>query len=44
LITRLRIEEESRRQDHKEEAYVVSGNNKKKFGAVLKPTGKGMKK
>jgi cation transport regulator ChaB len=41
LITRLRIEEESRRQDQKEEekAYVVSGN-KKKFGAVLKHTGK----
>ncbi|KAK2391773.1 CBL-interacting serine/threonine-protein kinase [Trifolium repens] len=43
LITRLRIKEESRRQDQKEEAYVVSGNNKKKFGAVLKPTGKPLK-
>ncbi|MCI19086.1 hypothetical protein A2U01_0040241, partial [Trifolium medium] len=44
LITRLRIEEESRRQDQKEEekVYVVTGN-KKKFGAVLKPTGKPLK-
>ncbi|GAU38712.1 hypothetical protein TSUD_396400 [Trifolium subterraneum] len=36
------IEEESRRQDQKEEAYVVIGN-KKKFGAVLKPGGKPFK-
>ncbi|KAK2442716.1 putative mitochondrial protein [Trifolium repens] len=44
LITRLRIEEESRRQDQKEEekAYAVN-SNKKKFGAVLKPTGKPLK-
>ncbi|CAJ2668640.1 unnamed protein product [Trifolium pratense] len=44
LITRLRIEEESRRQDQKEEekAYVVTGN-KKNFGAVLKPKGKQLK-
>jgi hypothetical protein len=44
LITRLRIEKESRRQDQKEEekTYAVSGN-KKKFGAVLKPTGKQLK-
>jgi hypothetical protein len=44
LITRLRIEEESRRQDQKEEekAYAVN-SNKKKFGAALKPTGKHLK-
>ncbi|GAU45981.1 hypothetical protein TSUD_401210 [Trifolium subterraneum] len=45
LITRLRIEEESRKQDMKEEEkiLVVSNNNKKKFGAALKPTGKPLK-
>ncbi|GAU41954.1 hypothetical protein TSUD_380590 [Trifolium subterraneum] len=45
LITRLRIEEESRKQDQKEEEkiLIVSNNNKKKFGAALKPTGKPLK-
>ncbi|GAU26739.1 hypothetical protein TSUD_317370 [Trifolium subterraneum] len=45
LITRLRIEEESRKQDMKDEEkiLVVSNNNKKKFGAALKPTGKPLK-
>ncbi|GAU47899.1 hypothetical protein TSUD_25140 [Trifolium subterraneum] len=45
LITRLRIEEESRKQDIKEEEkiLIVSNNNKKKFGAALKPTGKPLK-
>ncbi|KAK2455989.1 putative mitochondrial protein [Trifolium repens] len=44
LITRLRIEEESRRQDMKEEEKIlVVSNNKKKPGAVLKPTGKPFK-
>ncbi|GAU49932.1 hypothetical protein TSUD_408340 [Trifolium subterraneum] len=45
LITRLRIEEESRKQVMKEEEkiLVVSNNNKKKFGAALKPTGKPLK-
>jgi hypothetical protein len=44
LITRLRIEEESRRQDMKEEEKIlVVSNNKKKSGAVLKPTGKPFK-
>ncbi|CAJ2637004.1 unnamed protein product [Trifolium pratense] len=45
LITRLRIEEESRKQDMKEEEkiLVVSNTNKKKFGAALKPTGKPLK-
>src|SRR3954469_3458558 len=42
LITRLRIEEEARRQDQKDEVLVVS-NNKKRFGAVLKPTAKPLK-
>jgi hypothetical protein len=42
LITRLRIEEDARRQDQKYEVLVVS-NNIKKFGAVLKPTGKPLK-
>ncbi|CAJ2672189.1 unnamed protein product [Trifolium pratense] len=45
LITRLRIEEESRKQDMKEEEkiLVVSNTNKKKYGAALKPTGKPLK-
>ncbi|KAK2429298.1 putative mitochondrial protein [Trifolium repens] len=45
LITRLRIEEEARKQDLKEEVLVVSGNNTKKkyVGAVLKPNGKQFK-
>ncbi|XP_058777305.1 uncharacterized protein LOC131651651 [Vicia villosa] len=42
LITRLRIEEEARRQGHIDEVLVIS-NNKKRFGAVLKPTGKPLK-
>src|SRR3954468_4219457 len=42
LITRLRIEEEAWRQDQKDEVLVVS-NNKQRFGAVLKPTGKPLK-
>ncbi|XP_058775316.1 uncharacterized protein LOC131649576 [Vicia villosa] len=42
LITRLRIEEEARRQDQKDEFLVVT-NNRKKFGAVLKPTSKPLK-
>lgn len=40
LITRLRIEEESRKQDQKDEVLFVSN---KKPGAVLKPTGKPFK-
>ncbi|CAJ2666075.1 unnamed protein product [Trifolium pratense] len=45
LITRLRIEEESWKQDMKEEEkiLVVSNTNKKKFCAALKPTGKPLK-
>ncbi|KAK2372890.1 CBL-interacting serine/threonine-protein kinase [Trifolium repens] len=42
LITRLRIEEESRRQDKKEEEKIHAVS-KKKTGAVLKPTGKQFK-
>ncbi|XP_058733368.1 uncharacterized protein LOC131604976 [Vicia villosa] len=42
LITRFRIEEEAQKQDQKDEVLVVS-NNKKRFGAVLKPTGKPLK-
>lgn len=34
MITRLRIEEEARRQDQKYEVLVVSNNNKR-FGTVL---------
>ena len=38
LITRLRIEEEARKQDQKEEVLVVNNNNTKKAKhAVLKP-------
>lgn len=50
LITRLRIEEEARKQDMREEVLVVSNNNNLKkthsrtYAAVmLKPTGKNMK-
>lgn len=45
LITRLRIEEEARKQDLKEEVFDVSNNNtKNKFvGAVLKPNAKQFK-
>ncbi|XP_062075777.1 uncharacterized protein LOC133779894 [Humulus lupulus] len=44
LITRLRIEEEARKQDQKEEVLVVSNNNpKKSTHAVLKPNGKNFK-
>ncbi|XP_050875184.1 uncharacterized protein LOC127078801 [Lathyrus oleraceus] len=37
LMTRLRIEEEARIQDKKDEVLVISNNNKR-FNAVLKPT------
>lgn len=40
LITRLRIEEESRKQDQKDEILFVSN---KRNGAILKPTGKPFK-
>ena len=53
LITRLRIEEEARKQDLKEEVLVVSNNkkpqnfnknfNKNKASVVLKPNAKNMK-
>ncbi|CAL0301666.1 unnamed protein product [Lupinus luteus] len=45
LITRLRIEEEARKQNHKDEVLIVSNNGtKKKFsGAVLKPCGTNFK-
>ncbi|CAL0320864.1 unnamed protein product [Lupinus luteus] len=45
LITRLRIEEEARKQDQKDEVLIVSNNGtKKKFsGAVLKPSGTNFK-
>ncbi|PON99483.1 Zinc finger, CCHC-type, partial [Trema orientale] len=43
LITRLRIEEEARKQDQKDEVLVVSNNKKKSTPAVLKPNGKNMK-
>ncbi|KAM6570522.1 hypothetical protein CsatB_018507 [Cannabis sativa] len=44
LITRLRIEEEARKQDQKDEVLVVSNNNtKKSTPAVLKPNGKNFK-
>jgi len=50
LITRLRIEEEARKQDLREEVLVVSNNNNHKkahtrthAAVVLKPTGKNMK-
>lgn len=39
LITHLQIEEESWRQNQKDEVLVVS-NNRKKFDVVLKPTSK----
>lgn len=37
LMTHIRIEEEARRQDQKDEVLVISNNNKR-FDAVLKPT------
>ncbi|XP_060960933.1 uncharacterized protein LOC133031452 [Cannabis sativa] len=45
LITRLRIEEEARKQDQKEEVLVVGNNNNtnKRSTAVLKPNGKNFK-
>ncbi|KAB2595294.1 hypothetical protein D8674_030744 [Pyrus ussuriensis x Pyrus communis] len=49
LITRLRIEEEARKQEMKEEILVVSSNqkatnfNRNQTLAVLKPNGKNMK-
>ena len=44
LITRLRIEEEARKQDQKEEVLVVTNNNTKKSKpAVLKPNPKSFK-
>ncbi|XP_021747167.1 uncharacterized protein LOC110713013 [Chenopodium quinoa] len=44
LITRLRIEEESRKQDQKEEVLQLSANNApKRSAAVLKPAGKNFK-
>ena len=44
LITRLRIEEEARKQDQKDEVLVVSNNHtKKSTDAVLKPNGKSFK-
>ncbi|XP_060957675.1 uncharacterized protein LOC133029203 [Cannabis sativa] len=44
LITHLRIEEEARKQDRKDEVLVVSNNNtKKSTPAVLKPNGKNFK-
>ncbi|XP_050920277.1 uncharacterized protein LOC127137913 [Lathyrus oleraceus] len=42
LIIHLWIEEEAQRKYQKDEVLVIS-NNKKKFGAVLKPTGKPLK-
>nr|XP_012574804.1 uncharacterized protein LOC105852727 [Cicer arietinum] len=44
LITHLRIEEESRKQDQKDEVLLVANNKKKKFiGSVLKQNGKQLK-
>ncbi|XP_021732277.1 uncharacterized protein LOC110699091 [Chenopodium quinoa] len=44
LITRLRIEEESRKQDLKEEILQISANNApRRSAAVLKPAGKNFK-
>ncbi|XP_073219448.1 uncharacterized protein [Cicer arietinum] len=44
LITRLRIEEESQKQDQKDEVLLVENNKKKKFiRAVLKPNDKQLK-
>ncbi|XP_073222452.1 uncharacterized protein [Cicer arietinum] len=44
LITRLRIEEESRKQYQKDEILLVANNKKNKFiGVVLKPNGKHLK-
>ena len=45
LITRLRIEEEARKQELNEEVFAVSNSNtkKKSVGAVLKPAGKQFK-
>jgi len=45
LITRLRIEEETRKQELNEEVFVVSNNNtkKKSVGVVQKPNGKQFK-
>lgn len=42
LITHLRIEEESRKQNQKDEVLVIF-KNKKKFGVVQKPNGKPIK-
>lgn len=44
LITRLRIEEEAKKQDQKEEVFVISSNNtKKSTNASLKPNAKNFK-
>ncbi|XP_021751459.1 uncharacterized protein LOC110717129 [Chenopodium quinoa] len=43
LITRLRIEEESRKQDQKEEILQVTNNAPKRSAADLKPAGKNFK-
>ncbi|XP_062080695.1 uncharacterized protein LOC133785483 [Humulus lupulus] len=44
LITRLRIEEEARKQDQKEEVLVISNNNpKNSTPAILKPNGKNLR-
>ncbi|KAL5857551.1 hypothetical protein ACOSQ3_005009 [Xanthoceras sorbifolium] len=44
LITRLRIEEEARKQDQTDEVLVISNNNTKKnsTSVMLKPKGKKM--
>ncbi|XP_050238031.1 uncharacterized protein LOC126687514 [Mercurialis annua] len=43
LITRLRIEEEARKQDQRDEVLVVSNNTRKFDPANLKPNGKKIK-
>ncbi|KAL5787820.1 hypothetical protein ACOSP7_004769 [Xanthoceras sorbifolium] len=45
LITRLRIEEEARKQDQKDEVLIISNNNTKKnsTSVILKSKGKNMK-
>ena len=45
LITRLRIDEEARKQDQRDEVLVVSNNstNKKLSSTILKPKGRNMK-
>ncbi|KAL5857034.1 hypothetical protein ACOSQ3_004492 [Xanthoceras sorbifolium] len=45
LITRLRIEEEARKQDQKDAVLIISNNNTKtnSTSVILKPKGKNMK-